>query len=133
MPDDRELKTQTEVGVAPSQEPFATIDDALHKAQELTSLLGRLGGYKHPLAVRRGRGREVNDMATSEESQQLNGAGRTYFFDIKRTRDDKPYGVITESRKAREGETFERQSVNVFPEDAAAFAKAVAQMAKHLS
>jgi hypothetical protein len=114
------------------REPFITLDDALQKAQELTVLLTQLGQYKHPLAVRRGRRKEVMDMADSEESKQLNGAGRTYFFDVKRTREGKPFLIITESRKAKDGDGFERSSLNVFPEDGEAFAEAVAEMTAKL-
>lgn len=66
-------------------------------------------------------------MAESNKSQKLVGAGRTYFFDIKQTRENKPYLVITESRKV-EKDKFERKAVMVFPEDAANFAKMVSKM-----
>ena len=47
------------------------------------------------------------------------------------TRKDKPYLRITESRKD-EGDKFERNSINVFPEDADESAQAVFEMTAKL-
>jgi hypothetical protein len=66
---------------------FTTIDDVLQLAEELAARLRRLGSYKHPLAVRRG----VEQMKDDQESRQLKGSGRTYFFDVAQTREGKGY------------------------------------------
>ena len=131
---------------SPQREPFVTIDDLAHQAQELVSGLQKLGTYKHPLQVRRGimlvgkgvmttmkekKGRRESQASKESqeklESKQIKGAGRTYFLDLARTSQDKPYLRITESRKG-EGDKFERSSIHVFPEDAKVFAKAVKKM-----
>src|SRR5574341_8118 len=110
---------------------FTTIDDLVPLADELVSGLHQLADYKHPLAVRKASRirREVRRM-DNKDSRQVSGSWRTYFLDIRKTKEDKPrpYLVITESRKA-EGGKFERSRVMVFPEDAKEFAKAVSEMA----
>jgi len=120
-------------GSSPDREPFITIDDLLGKAQELFAGLRRLSEYKHPLDIRRGVKRKgvKERMNDDKQSKQIKGSGRTYFLDIERTREDKPYLRITESRKGK-GDRFERNSVNVFPEDADAFAQAISEMASKL-
>jgi hypothetical protein len=65
------------------------------------------------------------------QSKQIKGSGRTYFLDIEKTKEDKPYLRITESRKGA-GDKFERNSINVFPEDAGEFAQAVSEMISRL-
>jgi hypothetical protein len=122
-------------GSSPGREPFITIDDLLQKAQELFVGLKKLGEYKHPLNIRRGvsvRKGVKKQMNNDKQSKQLKGSGRTYFLDIEKTREDKPYLRITESRKGK-GDKFERNSINVFPEDAAEFTQAVTEMASKLS
>jgi hypothetical protein len=120
MPNDKESRS----GSSPAREPFTTIDDLLHKAQELFVGLRKLSGYK----VRKWVKKRMND---DRQSRQIKGSGRTYFLDIEKTRDDKPYLRITESRKGA-GDKFERNSINVFPEDADEFAQAVSEMASKL-
>ena len=129
-----------------NREPFVTIDDLTHQAQGLLNGLQKLGTYKHPLQVRRGiplvgkgvmttmkerKGREESKAGKESqekmESQQIKGSGRTYFLDVAKTSQDKPYLRITESRKG-EGDKFKRSSIHVFPEDAKKFAKAVKKM-----
>jgi hypothetical protein len=78
----------------------------------------------NPKGVKKG----MND---DRQSRQIKGSGRTYFLDIEKTRDDKPYLRITESRKGA-GDKFERNSINVFLEDADEFAQAVSEMASKL-
>ncbi len=111
----------------PDRQPFTTIDDALAKAKELTDMLSKLGDYKYPLDIRKGSvaktREEVDDVP---ESIQMKGAGRTYFFDFKETKEGKTYLVITESRKG-DGDKWERNSVAVFPEDAGEFSEKVAE------
>ena len=123
---------QPRLETPPDREPFITIDDLLGKAQDLFAGLKKLSEFKYPLDIRRGiRKGVVNHMNDETQSQQIKGAGRTYFLDLQKTKEDKPYLRITESRKG-EGEKFKRNSINVFPEDADEFAHAVSQMAANL-
>ena len=116
----------------PGREPFITIDDLLRKAQELLLGLEELSGYKHPLKIRRGVRKGVSKhMDKDGQSRQIKASGRTYFLDIEDTREGKHYLRITESRKG-EGDKFERNRINVFPEDAEAFVQAVSEMAGKL-
>ena len=128
MPNDEVSRS----GSKPVREPFITIDDLLHKAQELSSGLKRLSEFKHPLDIRRGVRKGVKKrMSDDSQSKQIKGSGRTYFLDIEKTRGGKPYLRITESRKGK-GDKFERNSINVFPEDADEFAQAVSEMVSGL-
>ena len=129
MPDDKGSGS----GSSLDCEPIITIDDLLNKSRELFAGLSRLSEYKHPLAIRRGViGKGVKKrMQHDKQSRQIKGGGRTYFLDVEKTRDGKPYLRITESRKG-EGDKFERNSVNVFPEDADQFAEAVSEMVSKL-
>ena len=113
-------------------EPFTTIDDLVQEAEHLFAGLKKLSEFKYPLDIRRGIRKGVEEPMNDEtQSQQIKGAGRTYFLDVQKTKKDKPYLRITESRKG-EGEKFERNSINVFPEDAGEFTKAVAAMTSKL-
>ena len=111
-----------------NREVFMTIDDVRRMAQELLAAIDTLGTYKHPLDIRRGVGKEVSDMAYAEESKIVKSSSRTYFFDIKKTQEGKPYLVITESRKKENA----RSSMMVFPEDAGEFFAALEEMIKKL-
>jgi hypothetical protein len=71
-------------------------------------------------------------MAGNEESMLVKAGSRTYFFDIKNTKEGKSYLVITESRFKGEGEDRERNAIMVFPENAKVFSDAVSQMVKNL-
>lgn len=111
---------------------FDTIDDLSQKAEELSEGLKKLTQSKHPLGIRQGAGRGVSrTMRDDSESKQIKGAGRTYFLDLETTREGKRYLRITESRKER-GDKWERNTINVFPEDAAEFAISVTTMADRL-
>jgi hypothetical protein len=115
------------------REPFTTIDDLVQEAEHLFTRLKKLSEFKYPLDIRRGIGKGVEKQMNDEaQSRQIKGAGRTYFLDLQKTKENKPYLRITESRKG-EGEKFERNSINVFPEDADEFAQAVSDMAGKLS
>ncbi len=124
----KERKSQ--LGNDQGREPFTTIDDLVQKAEELTSGLRKLSEFKHPLDVRRGvaKGEGVIDMAKQEDSRTVKAGSKTYFFDIKKTREDKPFLVITESRFKGEGSKRERASISVFPENADEFILAVSDM-----
>ncbi len=71
-------------------------------------------------------------MPNNETSTQIKAGSRTYFFDIKTTRDGKPFLVITESKFAREGTGRERNTIMVFPENADEFLRAIAEMVAKL-
>ena len=104
----------------------------LLQAQELLAGLKKLSEFKHPLDVRRGVRKGVKQrMNDKMQSTQLKGSGRTYFLDIEETKDGKSYLRITESRKG-EGDKWERNCINVFPEDATEFAQAVSEMTSNL-
>ena len=120
--------TASKSAPSPDREPFLTIDDCVTQAHDLFAGLEKLSQIKYPLDIRRGIRKEVKpSMDDNKISQQLKAAGRTYFFDVEKTRKGEPYLRITESRKGQ-ADTFERNSIHVFPEDAASFAEAVAQM-----
>ena len=128
MPNDKVSR----LGSNPGGEPFITIDDLLEKSQELLAGLKKLSEFKYPLDIRRGIRKGVKKrMNDDKPSKQIKGAGRTYFLDIAKTKEDKPYLRITESRKGK-GDKFERNSINVFPEDAGVFARTVSEMASNL-
>jgi hypothetical protein len=104
---------------------FTTIDDLIDLARALVEGLNKLGAIKHPLGIRRG----VRSMVEREgKSEMLKAGGKTYFFDIKETKEGKPYLVITESRLRGEGEKPERTSIMVFQESIEEFAGIVLQM-----
>ena len=128
MPSDKGSRS----GSKPDREPFITIDDLVRKAQELSLGLRKLSEYKYPLDVRRGVRKGVKKRMNDDgQSRQIKGSGRTYFLDVEKTREGKPYLRITESRKGK-GDKFERNSINVFPEDADEFNQAVTEMASKL-
>jgi len=108
---------------------FATIDDMLELARRLVDGLDKLGERKYPLDIRRG----VSNMERDKKSEMLKATSKTYFFDIKETREGKPYLIITESRLKGEGEKPERSSVMVFQENIEEFAGIVATMAERVA
>ena len=76
---------------------------------------------------------ELEDESAMEQTSQIVKAGaRTYFMDLKETRDGKPYLVITESRFKGEDQERERTSITVFPEHAQDFLQALQEMVSHL-
>lgn len=107
---------------------FATIDDMLDLAQKLVDGLNKLGERKYPLDVRRG----VRNMVerTERKGEMLKTPSKTYFFDIKETRDHKPYLVITESRLKGEGEKPERSSIMIFQDNLQDFAEIVSKLSE---
>jgi hypothetical protein len=115
------------------REPIITIDDLTRQAEELARGLRQLGEYKHPLSIRRGtsiKGEGVSDV--TEESKTVKAGAKTYFFDLKETKEGKPYLTITESRFKGEDEERERHTIVVFPENAEEFTEALAAMAEKL-
>jgi hypothetical protein len=110
-----------------------TIDDCVRAAQALSDGLTKLSEMTYPLEIRRGIRKEVSaPMQDKRASKQLKAAGRTYFFDVEETREGKAYLRITESRKGK-SDTFERNSIHVFPEDAGDFAQALGEILKELN
>ena len=118
----------------PAREPFTTLDDLIVQAETLAGGLRRLSETRHPLDIRRGvqLGEEVVDMSEQGDSITVKAGSKTYFFDLKQTRDNKPYLLITESRFKGEGEERERVSISIFPETAEAFGQAVTGMMARL-
>ena len=114
-----------------SQKSFITIDDLARMAEELLDGIIRLSEYKYPLDVRKGETfiKEVIDMTgQSEESVTLKARGKTYFFDLRKTNEGKPYLGITESHLKKESKEPQRSTVFIFPEDALNFKKAFTDM-----
>ncbi len=125
-----ELMQETTRPEADFQRPrFATIDDMLELARKLVEGLNILGERKYPLDVRRG----VRYMEREKKSEMLKAASKTYFFDIKETREGKPYLIITESRLKGEGEKPERTSIMIFQENIEEFAGIVTKMAERVA
>jgi hypothetical protein len=108
---------------------FKTIDDMLDLARELVDGLNKLGEQKFPLDVRRG----VRKMEREKNSEMLKSASKTYFFDIKETRDKKPFLIITESRLMGDGQKPERTSIMIFQENVHEFANIVNSMAERIA
>ena len=113
---------------SPGRVSFTTIDDVILLSQELFKRLREIGEYKHPLAVRKG----VKVMPDKKESQTVRAGSITYFFDIKKTRDNKPFLVITESRFKGDREDRERRTIVVFQEKVKEFAQAVSKISEKL-
>jgi hypothetical protein len=121
---------ESKLGSDPQREPFTTIDDLVDRAEELASGLRKLSETRHPLDIRRGvtGGEEVKHMPDNGDSITVKAGARTYFFDLKETKDGKPFLVITESRFKGEDSKRERVSMTVFPEQAEEFGQAVSTM-----
>jgi hypothetical protein len=116
-------------------EIFITIDDLEQQAKDLLKGLQILGEYKYPLKVRRGSRKEVNIMSKeqNENSRTLKAGRKTYFFDIKETKEGKPYLLITESRyKNDKTSKPDRTNIVVFPEQAKDFSLLVATMLERI-
>ena len=111
--------------------PITTLDDCLSQAERLVSDLKHLASQKHPLEVRKGISLK-QDSASTARSRILKAGAKTYFFDIKRDKEDRPYLVITESRFQGEGRERERARLMVFSEHARDFAACVAELVSQL-
>ncbi len=108
MPKNLEVGSES----SPTREPFTTIDDLIDKARELFTGLRKLGELKYPLDVRKGvalkKRKGVGSMSGADESRTIKAGSKTYFFDIKESKEGRPYLVITESRFKGEGKDRER-------------------------
>ena len=111
---------------------YTTIDDVIRIAQDLLDRLNQLGEYKHPLDVRRGRKEVMNMVERDENSRTIKAGSKTYFLDIKETKEGKPYLMITESRFKGEGEERERSTIVVFQDNAQALSEALTEMVEKL-
>lgn len=107
---------------------FTTIDDVIRLSQDLYERLNKIGEYKYPLAVRKG----VNGIVDKKDSCTVRAGSITYFFDVKQTKEGKPFLVITESRYKGEGENHKRKSIVVFQDNIQEFSKAVIEIADNL-
>ena len=119
----KDLKPESE-----SHLGYTTIDDVIRMAKELLAHLNMLGEYKHPFDVRRGRKEVVNMVERQENSKIVKAGSKTYFFDIKETKEGKTYLIITESRYIGEAKKHERSSIIIFQDNAQEFTEAVTQM-----
>jgi hypothetical protein len=72
-------------------------------------------------------------MTDQANSQTVKAGAITYFFDIKATKEGKPFLVITMSRFKGEGEERERTSMVLFPEQAQEFLSAAQEMIQNIS
>ncbi len=58
----------------------------------------------------------------------IRGSSRTYFFDIEKTKDGKPYLKITESRLSGPEKEPVRNSIFVFSDNIKEFAESIIQL-----
>jgi uncharacterized protein DUF3276 len=122
-------ETKREIKANTDRPAFATLDDLLGLARKLVDGLNKLGERKNPLSIRRG----VRSVERDKKGEMLKAASKTYFFDIRETREGKPYLVITESRLKGEGQKPERSSIMIFQENVEEFASIVTQMADRVA
>jgi hypothetical protein len=71
-------------------------------------------------------------MADQNESKTIKAGSKTYFFDLKDTKEGQPFLMITESRFMGEGKDRERASIVVFPDHAQDFLEATQGMIEKL-
>ena len=67
-------------------------------------------------------------MEEQMDSKTVKAGSSTYFFDLKKTKEDKPYLVITQSRFKGEGSERLRASLMIFPENSQDFQQALKEM-----
>ena len=77
--------------------------------------------------------RGVTQMKNKSDDHQVRAGSRTYFFDLKETKDKKPFLVITESRFKGEGKDHERTSMLIFQDHVKEFSKAISNMAAKMT
>ena len=66
------------------------------------------------------------------EALPANGAGRRYFFDLRKTEQGQPYMSLTESRKDKENEgQYHNFRLTIFAEDLEAFNSAFERLVSH--
>jgi hypothetical protein len=72
-------------------------------------------------------------MADQNDSQIVKAGSKTYFFDLKETKEGQTYLTITESRYKGESQERERVSIAVFPDYAQEFLAATQAMIEKLA
>jgi len=77
--------------------------------------------------------REVMNMTEPTDSKTVKAGSKTYFFDLRETKEGQPFLTITESRFKGEGQDRERSSIVVFPDNAQDFLEATQGMIEKLS
>jgi hypothetical protein len=107
---------------------LTTLDDCLRQAERLTHQLRQLARQKHPLDVRKGTSLK-RGVQPSARNKVLKAGSKTYFFDIKRDKENRPYLVITESRFQGPGQQRERARLMLFSEHARAFVETIQTIA----
>ena len=68
-------------------------------------------------------------MVDATASKIVKAGSTTYFFDVKATKEGKPFLVITESRFRGEGSERQRSSIVVFPEQIKEFSTSLQEIA----
>ena len=109
---------------SPARQPFLTLDECIASANDLAQRLRQLGAQKHPLEVRKG----MRPSGEKAVTKTVKGASRTYFFDVRRSKDGRPFLVITESRLKEQ----QRVQITLFPEQAQEFLQALAAVVTQL-
>lgn len=71
-------------------------------------------------------------MNEQPESKTVKAGGTTYFFDVKKAKDGKPYLAITASRFKGEDAERERATIFVFPDHAQGFLLTTQEMIAQL-
>jgi hypothetical protein len=78
----------------------------------------------------------MNNNSNNQEAAYSNklraGKRRTYFFDIRNTKNNDYYLTITESRKKLGSEEFERNKIYVYKEDVNRFVDSITQAVNFL-
>ena len=67
-------------------------------------------------------------MIDPDDSRTVKAGAKTYFFDLKETKEGNPYLAISESRFMGEGQDRERSRIVVFPDHAEVFLAAAREM-----
>ena len=119
-----------------NQNSFITIDDLARMAEQLLDGIIQISSYKHPLSVRKGDSftKEVIEMTEeNRDSMTLKAHSKTYFFDVRKTKEGKPYLGITESHLKKDTKESQRSTIFIFPEDAPTFKQAFDEMIVRLS
>ena len=96
MNDIRRIRSKSDQSI----QSFITIDDLARMAEQLLEGINQLSSYKHPLSVRKGDSftKEVIELTEeNRDSMTLKARSKTYFFDLRKTKEGKPYLGITES------------------------------------
>lgn len=71
-------------------------------------------------------------MTDQNESKIVKAGSKTYFFDLRETKEGQPFLTITETRFKGEGQDRERSSIVVFPDNALDFLEATQEMIEKL-